>query len=217
MSDVPDGQPSAAEARHRRWTEFAATVLLAFGSAVTSWSAYQGSVWSGIQATDFNQAVARRMESTRESTIAGQLGGVDVAMFMSWMNAYVAGNDKLQQILRSRFRPEFRQAFEEWLATNPLTNPQAVASPFQLPAYRSQHLSRAIELDKQAEALFQAGHRANHYADTYVQGTVILAMMLFFCGITQQFQEFRLRLVLLSLATLLLLYGLAKILPLPRP
>jgi hypothetical protein len=75
---------------------------------------------------------------------------------------------------------------------------------------------RAIELDKEAEALFQAGHRANHVADTYIQGTVVLAMVLFFCGITQQFQDFRLRLVLLGLSVLLLLYGLSKILPLPR-
>lgn len=216
MSGVPDGQPSEPVARHRRWTEFAATVLLALGSAVTSWSAYQGSVWSGIQATNYNQAIARRMESTRESTIAGQLGGVDVAMFMSWMNANVAGNDKLQQTFRSRFRPEFRQAFEEWLATDPLTNPQAVTSPFHLPSYRSEHLARAIELDNEAEALFQAGHRANHFADTYIQGTVVLAMMLFFCGITQQFQDFQLRLILLGVATLLLLYGLSKILLLPR-
>ena len=216
MSDVADRQLPEPAARHRRWTEFAATVLLAFGSAVTAWSADQGSVWGGIQATNYNQAVARRMESTRESTIAGQLGGVDVAMFMSWMNAYVAGNDKLQQFFRSRFRPEFRQAFEEWLATNPLTNPEAVASPFQLPSYRSEHLMRAVELDREAEALFQAGHRANHYADTYIQGTVVLAMMLFFCGITQQFQHFPLRLILLGMATLLLLYGLSRILALPR-
>jgi hypothetical protein len=156
------------------------------------------------------------MESTRESTIAGQLGGVDVAMSMSWMNAYVPRNDKLQQFFRSRFRPEFRQAFEEWLATNPLTNLQAVASPFQLPSYRSEHLKHAIELDKEAEALFQSGHRANHVADTYIQGTVVLAMVLFFCGITQQFQDFRVRLVLLGLSTVLLVYGLSKILPLPR-
>lgn len=215
MSD-DSGQLSDPAARYRRRTEFLATVLLAFGSAVTSWSAYQGSLWSGVQATNYNQATARRMESTRESTIAGQLGGVDVAMFMGWMNAYVAANDKLQELFRSRFRPEFRQAFEEWLASNPLTNPQAVASPFQLPSYRSEHLMRAIELDKEAEALFQAGHRANHVADSYIQGTVVLAMVLFFCGITQQFQHFQPRLILLGLATLLLLYGLSKILPLPR-
>jgi hypothetical protein len=216
MSDSSNVQPSDAEARHRRWTEFAATVLLAFGSAVTSWSAYQGSLWSGIQATNYNQATARRVESTREATIAGQFGGLDVAMFMGWVNAYISGNERLQQFYRARFRPEFRQAFETWLGTDPMTNPQAPASPFVLPSYRSEHLKHAIELEKEAEALFQAGHRANHYADTYVQGTVVLAIVLFFCGITQQFQYFRTRVVLLGLSTLLLVYGLSRVLVLPR-
>lgn len=216
MSDVPESQTSDAEARQRRWTEFAALVLLSFGGVVTSWSTYQGSLWSGVQATNYNQATARTTESTRESTMAGQFAGLDVTMFTGWMNAYVSGNDRLQQLYRNRFRPEFRPAFEEWLATDPLTNPKAPASPFVLPSYRSEHIQRAIELQKEGERLFQAGHQANHYADTYVQGTVMLAMVLFFCGIVQQFRDFRVRLVLLGLATLLLVYGLSKILVLPR-
>jgi hypothetical protein len=191
-------------------------VLLAFGSVVTSWSAYQGSLWSGVQATNYNEATARTTESTRESTIAGQLAGLDVAMFMGWMNAYVSGNDRLQQLYRNRFRPEFRPAFEDWLATDPLTNPQAPATPFVLPSYTSGHIKHAIELQKEGETLFQAGHRANHYADTYVQATVVLAMVLFFSGIMQQFHHYRARLVLLGLATLLLVYGLSKVLVLPR-
>jgi hypothetical protein len=81
LSDVPDGRPSNQEARRRRWTEFAATAMPAFGSAITSRSACRGSLWSGVQAANYNQATARRMESTRESTMAGQLAGLDVAMF----------------------------------------------------------------------------------------------------------------------------------------
>ena len=136
MSDSPDLQPPDAEARRRRWTEFAATVLLAFGSAVTSWSAYQASLWSGVQATNYNQATARRVESTQEATEAGQFWGVDVAMFMGWANAYVSGNDRLQQFYRTRFRPEFRQAFETWLATDPMTESAGTRLAFRAPELR---------------------------------------------------------------------------------
>jgi len=37
--------------RRRRTTEFAVTILLALTSVVTSWSGYQASLWSGIQAS----------------------------------------------------------------------------------------------------------------------------------------------------------------------
>jgi hypothetical protein len=215
MSSRPEHQRSNGE-RQRRQTEFSATILLAFASVVTSWSGYQASLWSGIQATNYNQANALRVESTRESTVGGQFAGLDVALFMAWANAKGTGNDYLQQFYTQRFRPEFRQVFDAWLATNPLTDPRAPATPFALPGYRSEHGERARELESQAQALFEAGHRANHYADTYVLGTVVLATAMFFCGIVQQFRDFHTRVFLLAMAILLLLFGLSKVLVLPR-
>jgi len=171
-------------------------------------------LWSGIQATNYNQANALRVESARESTTAGLLTGLDVALFMAWFNATSADNDRLAQFYSRRFRPEFRQAFDAWLATEPLTNPQAPATPFN--NYRSESARRARELEDQSKAMFAAGHDANHYADSYVLGTVVFAVVLFFCGIVPQFTDFRLRLVLLGMGMLLLLFGLSKILVLPR-
>jgi hypothetical protein len=207
-------EPTQQRDRRRRTTEFAATILLALASVVTSWSGYQASLWSGIQATNYNQANALRVEASRESTAAGMVTGLDVAMFMAWINAASSNNDRLQQFYSKRFRPEFRRAFESWLATEPLTNPQAPASPFD--NYRPERVQRAQELENQSKALFTAGHEANHYADNYVLSTVVFAVVLFFCGIVPQFSDFRLRVALLGIGVLLLIFGLSKILVLPR-
>jgi hypothetical protein len=212
--DEPAPEATQQRERRRRTTEFAATILLAFTSVVTSWSGYQASLWGGIQATNYNQANVLRVESARESTVAGQLAGLDVALFMAWLDASSSGNDRLQQFYRKRFRPEFRQAFDAWLATQPLTNPQAPATPFV--NYRSERAQRARELEDQSKAWFTAGHEANHYADNYVLGTVVFAVVLFFCGIVPQFSDFRLRVALLGIGMLLLLFGLSRILILPR-
>lgn len=219
MGGRSEGEASEATRqleRRRHSTEFASTIMLAFASVVTSWSGYQASLWSGIQATNYNQANALRVESTRESTEAGQFAGVDLALFMAWVNAKASGNDRLTEFYRQRFRPEFRKVFDAWLATEPMTNPQAAATPFALPGYRSEHGQHARELENQAKALFEAGHQANHYADNYVLGTVVLATVLFFCGIIPQFSDFRLRVALLGIAILLLMFGLSKVLVLPR-
>jgi hypothetical protein len=218
MADGPEDQALHAIPRaeqRRRATEFAATILLALASVVTSWSGYQASLWSGIQSTNYNQANALRVESTRESTQAGQQVGLDVALFMAWVNAKALGNERLAEFYNHRFRPEFRQFFDEWLATQPLNNPQAPSTPFELPGYRTEHGQHAHDLEGQSKALFEAGHRANHIADTYVLGTVLLATVLFFCGIVQQFKEFRTRVFLLTLAVLLFTLGLSRILVLP--
>jgi hypothetical protein len=219
MGSQPENLPVAAAGaaeRERRLTEFAAAVVLAFASVVTSWSGYQASLWSGIQATDYNQANALRVESTRESTEAGQLAGLDLALFMAWVNAKASSNDRLAEFYSQRFRPEFRPIFDTWLATRPLVNPQAPPTPFALPGYRSEHQQRARELESRSKELFDAGHRANHYADIYISGTVVLATVLFFCGIIPQYRNSRVRLGLLGIAVLLLAFGLSKILVLPR-
>ena len=214
MADEPNERASEA-APQQRSTEFAATILLAFTSVVTSWSGYQASLWSGIQATNYNQANALRVESARESTKAGQQVGLDVALFMAWVNAKASSNDRLAEFYKQRFRPEFRQLFDQWLATQPLSNPQVPGTPFDLPGYHTEHGRHARELESQSKALFETGHRANHIADTYVLATVLLATVLFFCGIVQQFEEFRTRVFLLVLAILLFIFGLSRILVLP--
>lgn len=217
MNTRPEDQTPAATQelnRHRRTTEFAATMLLALTSVATSWSGYQASLWSGIQATNYNQANALRVESARASTAAWQLTGLDVAVFMAWVNAFSSGNDRLEQFYRKRFRPEFRPAFDAWLAKEPFTDSQAPATPFD--NYRPEHTPRAHELEEQSKALFAAGHEANHYADSYVLGTVLFAVVLFFGGIVPQFSDFRLRIILLGMGVVLLVFGLSEILVLPR-
>ena len=210
---APDVTRRPEQRRHS--TEFAATILLALASVVTSWSGYQASLWSGIQATNYNQANALRTGSARESMQAGQQVGLDVALFMAWVNAKASSNDRLAEFYKQRFRPEFRQLFDEWLATQPLSNPQVPGTPFDLPGYHTEHGRHARELESQSKALFETGHRANHIADTYVLATVLLATVLFFCGIVQQFEEFRTRVFLLVLAILLFIFGLSRILVLP--
>jgi hypothetical protein len=214
-SEEPASDATRRPEQRRRSTEFAATILLALASVVTSWSGYQASLWSGIQATNYNQANALRVESTRESMQAGQQVGLDVALFMAWVNAKASSNDRLAEFYEHRFRPEFRQLFDQWIATQPLSNLQAPGTPFDLPAYHTEHGRHGRELESQSKALFESGHRANHTADTYVLATVVLATVLFFCGIVQQFKEFRTRVLLLALAILLFIFGLSRILVLP--
>jgi len=114
MGDEPEERaPNTAQRTEQHHsTEFAATILLALSSVVTSWSGYQASLWSGIQSTNYNQANALRVESARESTQAGQQVGLDVALFMAWVNAKALSNDRLAEFYNQRFRPEFRQLFD---------------------------------------------------------------------------------------------------------
>lgn len=202
--------------RSERATEFLAALLLALTSTLTSWSAYQAAVWSGKQSTSYSRANALRLDSTRDFTAAGQLEQMDVALFTSWANAYASNDQRLADFYRDRFRTEFRPAFDRWIALRPLVTPNAPRTPFALPDYRVTKQLQAEGLQQEADRVFLVGQSANHTSDRYVMASVILAVVMFFAGITQQFTIVRVRFILLGLAGMMFLFGLISALMLPR-
>ncbi len=197
-------------------TEFVATALLSLAGVATSWSGYQAALWSGIQAMHYSRASANRVEATREFTAAGQVESVDASLFMNWVNAYATGNEGLQEFYRARFRKEFSPAFEEWLASHPRENPCAEPTPCTARSDRIAHRTKAEELEASAEKEFRDGQAANDTSDNYVLNTVILAVVLFFAGISQQFSIYAVRLLLLGMSAVLLIAGSITLLGLPR-
>ena len=82
-------------------------------------------------------------------------------------------------VAERRFRPEFKLAFDAWLATNPAKNPGAPPGPTYMPQYRQPELSRAADLDRQADAAGTAGDHAAGIADNYLRVSLVLAAVLF--------------------------------------
>src|SRR5688572_32234707 len=116
--------------RFDRRFEFAATVLLAIAAVATAWAAYQSARWHGEQAKAQSASIAARVESTRASGDANREAQIDVALFTEWVDAYASEETELAAFYRRRFRPEFRPAFEAWIATRPRMNRSAPLSPF---------------------------------------------------------------------------------------
>ena len=110
--------------RMDRWTEIVSVFLLGLVTIATAWSGYQSARWGGVQSTRYSEASTLRVESTRASTLAGQQTQIDVALFSNWLNAYADENQALEEFYRERFRAEFAPAFEAWIATKPVQNPE---------------------------------------------------------------------------------------------
>jgi len=85
---------------------------------------------------------------------AGQLQIIDVGTFRDWAHAYEAGDTVFATFLRKRFRAEFTPAFEAWVASRPLKNPAAAATPFTLPEYRLALWDTAARYEAEANELF---------------------------------------------------------------
>jgi hypothetical protein len=183
-------------------------MTLALCGVASTLSSCEAALWSGKQSTLYNESTAFRTEAAQEATAAGQLAQTDLAMFVVWTQAYASHDDALAEFYVRRFRDEFKPAFEEWVKQRPLLNPDAAQTPFALPSYRIERRELANDLSRRAEATAAEGEHANSESDRYVRGTVIFALALFFAGVVQTFDRFRVKLAMLIAALAMLVFGI---------
>ncbi len=205
--------------------ELFATIVLAIATVLTAWSAFQSGKWSGQQSINFSEAGAARTESTRFDTLGGQLVQIDVAMYIDWVSAYFqdTADGTIEPVtdgvytptpgttsgfIYNRFRPEFVPAVEAWLATQPVTNPDAPPSPFAMPEYVIEERQEAIRLSQVADQKALDARTANQNGDNYVLTMVLFASVLFFAGVSSKLIKPRNRMIALGFGILLLLAGI---------
>lgn len=214
MGDDDQDDQGRQTRRHQR-VELLATIVLALAAVSTAWSTYQGSRWRGEQAVDTSRATAAHIESSEATARAGQLTQVDIATFTQWVDADTAGNAELAAFYERRFRDEFRTAFDAWMATDPLVDPNAPLTPFAMPDYRLEEAERASDSNREAGARSRAAAEANQSADDYMLAVVLFAAALFFAAISGKVESRTQREVLLGLGMLILLAAAGWVVTLP--
>jgi hypothetical protein len=205
----------AADERRQQRVEFVVTVLLAVAAVATAWSTYQSARWRGQQAAESSKATAAHIASSETSTRAGQLTQVDIATFIQWIDADVAGERTLARFYRRRFRGEFRPAFAAWVATSPRTNPTAPPTPFAMRQYRIAERVRSDRLNTAAGEHADAAEAANQRSGDYVLAVVLFAVALFFAGMATKLPSLRAQEALAVVGWLVLLGTAAWLATLP--
>jgi hypothetical protein len=190
-----------------RRLEIAVTVLLAVAAVATAWASYQAARWRGEQAKAGGQSIAARVESTRSADVANRQGQIDVGLFTQWVDAYLRDEEELADFYLKRFRPEFRPAFDAWVATRPRINRHAPLSPFAMPEYKLAASTEADQLEAKAGALSLEVGRFIQRADNYALAVVLFAVALFFAGISTRLHSLAPRMVVLGLGYALFLGG----------
>ncbi|MEU5157081.1 hypothetical protein [Glycomyces sp. NPDC021274] len=214
------------------WLDLALTVIMALAAVGTAWAGFQSAKWSGLQAISFAEAGAARTESAKASTDAGQDRLTDLVAFTSWIGAlqeeiiagtstrpsgdYEPNPEEVSGFLYERFRPEFKPAVDAWVATRPMVNPDAPATPFEMPEYRLESEALAAELVERAEAATAEAHDDNQRSDDYVFMAVILALALFFAGVAGRSRTARSQRLLAGAAVVTFIGAAIVLLVLPK-
>jgi hypothetical protein len=198
---LTDVSEQASSSDH--WLDWVATALLALATVATAWSAYQARQWTGEQAQGYSHATAKRIAVNRTSAVANRQVQIDVATFIQWVDATARHETELADFYRARFRDEFKPAFAAWLASKPLTNPDAPPTPFALPAYRLAESVEADRLDLVAAADSEGAKAANERANNYMLAVVLFASSVFFAGMSAKLRTRNARITLLAIGAVL--------------
>jgi len=190
--------------------------LLAFVAIATAWSGYQAARWDGHEAELFAQASTLRVNADQVLTLGGQQRLLDVTTFNTWIEARFEGRKELTELYERRFSPEYKVAFDAWLATDPFSNPDAPPGPGFMPEYVNPQLVRGAELNELSTRRFEEGTLARSRADDYIRTTVMFATVLFLIALSQRFRVRRVRYGVLGVAGGLMIFGLVTILTFPR-
>jgi hypothetical protein len=198
------------------WRELVAVVLLSITTILTAWSGFQSSKWGGEMSISFSQASSARIAAARSDGDANRRITVQVGLFTQWLQAAAAQDDELMRFLVPRFPEPLATAFSVWLATNPLTDPEAPSSPFVLPEYQLPEALEAEEMDARADAKFAQALAANAQGDRYTLLTVAFASVLFFAAISGRMRARRSQWALLGVGLVVFVAASAFLIAFPK-
>jgi hypothetical protein len=195
--------------------ELLVTVLLVVGAVAASWSSYQATRWNGEQAKAAGRTSAIRIQAARAAALASAQTQVDVATFLAWTDAGGRGDTKLEEFYVERFRPEFKTAFDAWLATDPLVDPSAPKTPFAMDEYKVASGEEAARLDAEAEGSAATVATNIQRSSNYVLSVVLYTIVLLFAGMAGKMSSRRLRIGVVVAAYVVLIAAIAWVATFP--
>src|SRR5262245_5152402 len=211
LAEASDPQPQPDKLRWERFVEICEAIVLAMVAVATAWSGYQAAKWDGRQAERYGTASAIRIQADEQLTLGGQQKLLDVATFNTWIEAKKNGQDGLAALYVRRFSPEFKAAFDAWLATHPFSNADAPPGPSFMPEYTNPQIDQGNAMNDEATAIFEEGTQARETSDDYIRTTVVLATVLFLLALSQRFRIREVRIAVLIVSGFLMVYGLVAI------
>jgi hypothetical protein len=204
-----------ARERHSRILQICEASLLALVTIAAAWAGYAAAKWGTTSRVDIAQSSTLRNLATRADLEALSTRNFDSSTFNAWFIAYTLGNRQKEAVAERRFRPLFRVAFNAWMATDPLHNPNAPPGPTYMPQYRLPAQVQANALDREATAKFNEGTQGGETSDNYIRITVFLAAVLFLVGIGSTFKIHNIRYALVTFGLALLVVAVVLILKEP--
>lgn len=222
MSDTDDTGDARGTGLTDWWErrgDLAVTLVLTVLTLLTAWAGFQSAKWSGVQAVNFSDAGRARADSNAAASIGTSTQAIDVALFISWLEASTdvftdeqnvdptsATTEGLPGYLYARFSDPLRVATDDWLDQG-LALSGEPTTPLDLDSYVNAPLLRSEELREEASDFADAARANNQQSDHYVLITVLFASGMFLAGLCQKLDLVTAQVTLFFVSFVILVFG----------
>jgi hypothetical protein len=197
-----------------RLLELIAVLLLGITTVGTAWCGFQAARWSGQSGDLTRVASEQHVEGARLFGLATQRITYDSMVVAKYAEASQQHNTALTTFYRQYIvRPDFLPVLDRWEAA--VKAGTAAVGVFQDKDYLAAQFTDYGKTVAAAEQASKDSQQASEYADSYVGTTILLAIALFFAGVTSSFKWRIGRLLLLIAATGAVAVAAARIAGLP--
>lgn len=196
-----------------------AAVLLAAASGLSAWSAFQGSLWGGIQATAYARSNVMQTEATRLDLEAGRQRTERLALLHAWLDAAATGDGRRMAFYEAQLPDGLSRPFQAWKAGLPADfaarDARSGGARLELPPIDPPSRADAERARAEAKRLLGEGEAANSHGDRFGLVSVLMSIVLFLAGISQPMRRPGVRRALGLLAAALLIGSCAYMAVIP--
>ncbi len=199
----------------KKWMETVATILLSAATILSAWCVYQSSQWNGEQyfrIEDENMADRKRLQ---KEVAAMQRHAAEAQLFLHFISARTEQDTVLAAFLYDRFPEHMKVAVEAWQKEDPLNNPNAPLSPMQMEEYVLPEEVDIVKYTAEAKEFKVQANQCDHNADNYMLLSLILSMVLFFCGLSGVMDSRSNKLILIGFASIIFIVTLYFVIRFP--
>jgi hypothetical protein len=199
----------------RKWIEPMVALLMALTTIFTAWCSYESAAWTRRSNRLLNEYNALERRAATLEIQGNQTMIIQTSMFTQVLAAQHAGNEKLATFYATRFAPDFKKAYEAWLAEKPFENPDANPHPFVPALYQVRGTAEAATARATGARQLTEARAAGNQSGQYLANTVLFATVLFFAGTAGKFEQPRVRLISAGFSIAVFVFAVTRTLLMP--
>lgn len=194
--------------------EIIVAILLSFATLASAWCSYQADYWDDMERVLVVESIVLDEDANKLLLESNQLKSAHLIVVSAFIDHYLKKDTLYCSYILAHADTILKPALEEWVKRRPKIVPE-IPNPLQLSAYGNDPQSQFQEIKSASLVKKTESENANKVADRYLLLTVMLALVLFFSGISGTMNVRVAQILSLVISVIVLLVSIVVIVNLP--